>query len=633
MNHTNKALLLLIIVLIYTSCSLSTQEKDFSYRPNILWIVAEDMSDHWSCYGETTIQTPNIDKLAAEGELFENAFITSPVCSPSRSAMITGMYQTTTGTHNHRSQRIKGKGGGNEAYYDSYQLPEEVPFLPELFKKAGYYTVLGDENTASDNQSESQKLGKTDYNFEWDRSWYDANDWKGRRSGQPFFAQIQLKGGKFRNAQVENPVDTEEVRLPPYYPDDEVMRIDWAEYLNSILHMDQKVKEICKRLETEGISDSTAIFLFTDHGISHLRGKQFLYEEGIKIPLIVKWPELMQTGRRRKNLVSHLDITATSLYLAGIPIPEVMQGQSFYGENYRPRQYVFAARDRCDETVDLIRAVRTNRFKYIRNFFPYKPHAQPNMYKDGKKIVQHMRQLYADDRLKKKHRRYFEPFRPVEELYDLKTDPYEMHNLARDTAYQDTLQKMRNILMSTIYDTQDLGFVPELIAEELGKQYGNKYYILQQPENRDLFKECIGVMELDEQKDTDGLQQALIHERASIRFWAAYGLGNIPETAGDAVPLLQIALYDKSDAVKIASARALCRLDHPEPALQILADHLDNPNLIVGLYAALFIEDLDESLVIRILPAIENAKDNPYNFIRRVAIRLSQKYQVDNADV
>ncbi len=187
--------------------------------------------------------------------------------------------------------------------------------------------------------------------------------------------------------------------------------------------------------------------------------------------------------------------------------------------------------------------------------------------------------------------------------------------------------------MSTIYDTQDLGFVPELIAEELGKQYGNKYYILQQPENRDLFKEYIGVMKLDEQKDVDGLQQALVHERASIRFWAAYGLGNIPEMAGDAVPLLQIALDDKSDAVKIASARALCRLDHTEPALQILVDHLDNSNPIVGLYTALFIEDLDESLAIRILPAIENAKDNPYNFTRRVAIRLSQKYQADNADV
>ncbi|MGC9353661.1 MAG: sulfatase-like hydrolase/transferase, partial [Mariniphaga sp.] len=188
MKHLNYTAFLLATIPLLAGCTQSDQKEDFPYKPNIVWIVAEDMSEHWSCYGETTIQTPNIDKLASEGELFENAFVTAPVCSPSRSALITGMYQTTLGAHNHRSQIEKGKGGGNKAYYNSYQLPEEVPFLPKLFKEAGYYTVLGNHQSILDNQNRGGQLAKTDYNFEWDRSWYDSNNWEQRQPGQPFFA-------------------------------------------------------------------------------------------------------------------------------------------------------------------------------------------------------------------------------------------------------------------------------------------------------------------------------------------------------------------------------------------------------------------------------------------------------------
>ncbi len=628
MKHLQNTILLLFLAIIYTGCPSSAEKgretNAANFRPNILWIVVEDMSDHWGCYGETTIQTPHIDQLAAEGELFEKAFVTAPVCSPSRSAMVTGMYQTTIGAHNHRSQNVKGKAGGNEAYYDSYQLPDEVPFLPELFQEAGYYTVLGGEQKSGKTEGGSQKLGKSDYNFTWNFDWYDANDWENRQPGQPFFAQIQLKGGKNRSVQVENPVDPSKVTLPPYYPDDEVLRKDWAEYLNTIIHLDGQVQEIMARLEAEGIADSTAVFLFTDHGISHLRGKQYLYEEGMKIPLIVKWPGVTQPGTRRNDLVSHIDIAATSLHMAGIPIPEVMQGQAFYGENFQPREHVFAARDRCDETVDLMRAVRTNRFKYIRNFLPNKPHAQPNQYKDGKEIMQHMRAMYAEGNLKPETAQYFEPTRPAEELYDLESDPFEMNNLAEDPAFQDTLQQMRATLLATVKATHDLGFVPEPIAEVLGKKYGNKYFILQQPEYQNLISESIQALRLDGQKDVKDLQERLNHAKASIRFWAAYGLGNLGSEAAGAVPSLSTALQDESDAVKIAAARALCLMDRTEPALQIMTDNLNNDNLIVGLYAALFIEDLGEPVAGKILPFIQEAQENPYNFTRRVADRMNE---------
>ncbi|MCF8379017.1 MAG: sulfatase-like hydrolase/transferase [Bacteroidales bacterium] len=626
MNLRKITFSLLVMTPITSGWTQSKPEDKASFRPNILWIVIEDMSEHWSCYGETTIQTPNIDKLAEEGELFVNAFVTAPVCSPCRSALITGMYQTTSGAHNHRSQIEKGKGGGNKAYYNSYQLPEELPFLPKLFKEAGYYTVLGNHESILDNLYRDGQLAKTDYNFEWDRSMYDSNNWDHRQPGQPFFAQIQLNGGKYRNAQVPNPVNPYIVKLPPYYPDDEVLRKDWAEYLNSVLYLDGEVKKIYDKLEAEGIAENTAVFLFTDHGISHLRGKQYLYDEGIKIPMIVRLPEVARPGNLRNDMVTQIDISATSLYLAGIPIPGTMQGQSFYGKNYQPAEYVFAARDRCDETVDLIRTLRDHRFKYISNFFPHKPHAQPNTYKDEKEIIQYMRQLYAKDELNKETNRYFEPTRPTEELYDLENDPWEMNNLAGEPAYKDTLLKMREMMVSLILETKDLGFIPEPVLEDMGKQYGNKYYILKHEENLNLIKECMNVMEMDDEKNLQDLKKALNHESAAIRFWAAYGLGNIPEWANEAVPSLQSALNDESDGVRIAAARALCRLGQTEPALEILAANLENPNLIVGLYAALFIEDLDKDSILKILPAIEKATESPYEFTKRTAVRISSKF-------
>ena len=339
--------------------------------------------------------------------------------------------------------------------------------------------------------------------------------------------------------------------------------------------------------------------------------------------MIVKCPGVTQPGTLRKELVTQTDISATSLYLAGIPVPETMQGKPFYGKNYQPAEYVFAGRDRCDETIDLIRALRTNRFKYIRNFFPHKSHAQPSQYKDEKEIIQHMRQLYTNDLLKEETYRYFESSRPEEELYDLKNDPWEMNNLAGDSAYQDTLIKMREILVSLILETGDLGFIPEPVLEDMGKQYGNKYYILKHEENQNLIRECLKVMEMDDEKNVQDLVKALTHESAAIRFWAAYGLGNIPESVNEAVPSLQSTLNDESDGVRIAAARALCRLEQTEPALQILTAGLKNPNLIVGMYSALFIEDLDNKHIISVLDDLRKMENrHPYEFTGRVIRRL-----------
>jgi len=413
-------------------------------RPNILWIVAEDMSCHFGYQGENLIKTPHVDQLAAEGANFRRAYITAPVCSPSRSAMISGMYQTSIGGHHHRSSR------GTAKIY----LPEHVKLIPQLFREAGYYVC----NVAGSNWD---KQGKTDYNFVYPNDLYDHPDWNRRKRGQPFFAQIQLHGGKDRGAKVANPVSPSDVTLPPYYPDDPLIREDWARYLNSVIHVDDQIGETMARLRNEGVEDNTVVVFITDHGISHARGKQFCYEEGVHIPFLVWAPKQIPAGTVRDDLVAHIDMAATSLYFAGIPIPEYMESRPLFGPQARPRDYVVSARDRCDETVDRIRGVRKGDHRYIRNFYPKRPYLQPCAYKDNKDILKRIRELHKKGKLNEVQELLMAESRPPEELYDLRSDPYQIHNLADNPAYKETLVDLRTTLETWIKETDDQGQYPE----------------------------------------------------------------------------------------------------------------------------------------------------------------------------
>ncbi|MBI4662891.1 MAG: sulfatase [Verrucomicrobia bacterium] len=438
-------------------------------RPNILWFVVDDMSANFSCYGEKLIQTPQVDRLAAEGTLFSRAFITAPVCSPCRSALITGMYQTTIGAHHHRS------GRGVEKIY----LPDGVVPIPVLFQKAGYYTCIGsgllNANRAGRPANRGGGLGKTDYNFEWDEKIYDSNDWADRKPGQPFFMQVQLAGGKLRGGtdaaarqlleraarEFGSGTDPDKVTLPPYYPRDPVLLRDWAAFLDAVRFTDRHVGQVVERLEKEGILDQTFIIFMTDHGISHARGKQFLYDEGAHIPFVVRGPGIAK-GRVRDDLIEHIDMAAISLAAAGIPIPKIMQARDVFAKDYKLREAVFAARDRCDETVEHLRSVRTDRFLYIRNFLPLRPHLQPNAYKDAKSIVKRLREMHPAGQLNDlQEKLLFSSTRPAEELYAWPTDRWQVENLAADAAQGKTLASLRARLDRWMEDTKDQGRQPE----------------------------------------------------------------------------------------------------------------------------------------------------------------------------
>jgi arylsulfatase A-like enzyme len=447
--------------------------------PNVLWFVVDDMSADFSCYGEKAIDTPAVDQLAEEGLLFSGAYATSPVCSTFRSSLITGMYQNSIGSHHHRSGRGKHR----------IKLPDGVRPIPELFQKAGYYTCIGSGLAQYDYRSmptTKQKRGKTDYNFDWDVKTYDSHDWASRKKGQPFFMQVQLHGGKLRGASENGyqalekrmedqfgmqPTPHEKITLPPYYPRDSVLMRDWATYLDTVRITDWHVGQVMQRLETEDILKNTLVIFFTDHGISHARGKQFLYDEGTHIPLIIRGPGIPQ-GKKRNDLVEHIDVAALSLAAAGIVIPEKMEGTDILSPDHKPKEAVFGARDRCGEAADRIRSVRTNEYLYIKNFYPQRPHLMPSNYKDGKIIIQRLRELSAENKLNPlAEKLLFSPTRPAEELYLYRQDRWQTDNLANDTKHAKALKDIRKRLGQWIEKTGDPGpETPEVYVLETEDQ-------------------------------------------------------------------------------------------------------------------------------------------------------------------
>ncbi|MBA3442294.1 MAG: sulfatase [Pyrinomonadaceae bacterium] len=397
-------------------------------RPNILWILGDDLGRQLGCYGTPLVRTPNIDRLAREGARYTNAFTTAPVCSPSRSALITGMYQTTIGAHDHRSHQN-----------DGYTLPSNVKLLTDHFRKAGYFTA-----NVTTPAPGLKVAGKTDFNFSAPKP-FDGTDWNQSAPGQPFYAQVNFfephrTSGGYSQQPVRNQkhtVDPAKVRLPPYFPDHPVVREDWADYLNAIQILDAKVGAVLDRLEREGLTDNTVVMFFSDNGQCHIRGKVWLYDAGIHIPLIIRYPKWIKAGTVRDELVSSIDITATALSLAGILVPANMQGQVFLGSSARQREYIFAARDRCGEAVDRVRAVRSGRYKLIRNYRPEIPYAQPHNYIDTHyPTLGILRQFYQEGRLNTVQSLFMQLRKPAEELYDTATDPYEVNNLAASVKHQ-----------------------------------------------------------------------------------------------------------------------------------------------------------------------------------------------------
>jgi N-sulfoglucosamine sulfohydrolase len=454
---------LLVLSFLGLSCFPCPGLAAESPRPNILWLIAEDFGPHLGCDGTKEVWTPVLDQLAKDGAHYTRFYTTAPVCSASRSAFMTGMYQTTIGAHNHRSHRD-----------DGYELPKGVRVLTDWFRDGGYFTANLRELPK---ECGFRGVGKTDWNFTYHGLPFDSDRWADLRSHQPFFAQINFQE-THRAFHAPKRADPAKVELPPYYPDHPMTRADWAAYLDAATELDRKVGLVLKRLEADGLADTTIVVFFGDNGQAHVRGKQFCYESGLLVPLIVRWPKAIpmpkdfQPGSENRRLLAAIDLAPTMLTLAGIAKPAKMEGRIFIGDKAEPeRQYVFGARDRCDETVFRFRTVRDARYRYIRNFTPERPFLQANEYKERSYPVWNLlKELHKEGKLTPTQAVLCAPTMPEEELYDLEKDPYEINNLANSPEHAEIMKRLRTVLEKWIEDTNDQG--KQLEPPELAKAKG-----------------------------------------------------------------------------------------------------------------------------------------------------------------
>ncbi len=491
-----------------------TMERIAEDRPNILWISCEDISPDLGCYGNNELSTPNLDRFAAEGVRFTNAFTVSPVCCPNRSGIITCMYPPSIGSQ-HMATNINPTPSIQHIDYDVI-TPPYVKCFTEFLRAAGYYCV---------------NRGKQEYQFKtpitaWDRVRGDHGHWKGRAPGQPFFSVINHSvshEGNIRQPLERDPIiDPNSVTIPPYYPDTPVVRRDWARYLDNIETLDKQVGDLLAQLEEDGLAENTVVFFWSDHGRGLPRAKRWIYDSGIHIPLMIRWPGVIEPGSVSDELVSSIDFGATVLSIADVEVPSYMQGQAFLGEQKAgPREYIFAHRDRMDEAVDMIRCVRDKQFKYIRNFQPEKPYAQPIEWMDRMPTMQEWRRLAAEDKLVGPQKLFFQETKPVEELYDIQADPHEVNNLADDPNYKDDLERMRLVLTNWMEEIKDLGHIPE---EELIEMYepGGIQYVTDKPAISPDGSTSKGSVTVSLSCPTEGASIAYTTESGETPHWLLY---------------------------------------------------------------------------------------------------------------
>lgn len=448
-------------------------DADTARKPNILWLVGENLSLDLGAYGAKQVHTPNLDRLAAEGVRYTNVFATNPACSPSRSAFFTGMYQTTTDTHAMRSHRD-----------DAFRLPPGVRPITQRLRDLGYFTAnietLGADVVGT---------GKLDLNFVNEGPIYHENSktWESLAGKRPFFAVVNALESEYdiydRKSASKDRVpwvgesehahvaDPNNVTPPPYYPDHPIVREEWARYLDSVSRMDARFGKVLDRLRADGLEDDTIIMFFGDNGRLEPRGIHWCYDSGLRVPLIIRRPKHFpappqwKAGQVDDRVLSLIDVTATTLALAGGAKPPLMQGRVFLGENAdAPRTIAFSARDRIDETEQRIRSAREARYHYIRTYSHGPTFASLNRYKEKCFLIMPlMRGLQARGALRGPPLELMLRTGPCEELYDTRADPHEIVNLIEspDPNHREALVRLRSALDTWVTETGDLGGRPE----------------------------------------------------------------------------------------------------------------------------------------------------------------------------
>ncbi|TWU32449.1 sulfatase family protein [Novipirellula artificiosorum] len=579
MKTTGLAVLLVASNLALTYCTTGAE------RPNLLWITAEDMSPVLGCNGDLYADTPHLDQLASESTHFTNAFSSSPVCSPSRSTLITGVYSTSLGTQDLRSD---------------FPLPAFVHAWPALLRKAGYFTT---NNSKTDyNTIDEERLIAEG----WDENGAEAH-WRNRKGKVPFFSVFndmsthQSRTGVWPRERFEKTIqsqlssprihDPDKAPVPAYYPDTPAVRRGIARFYDCVSVMDLNVGKLVAQLKEDGLYDNTIIFFYSDHGSGMPRGKRCLYDSGMHVPLLIRFPKKYQhlaptkPGEQTDRLVSFVDFPATVLSLLEIDVPEYSQGEAFLGSRQmKPRRYVFGARDRVDECYDRSRSVRDKQYLYIRNYRPDLSWSQPSTYSDFSEVQQTIAKLALEGKLNEVQLGYAGPTRLPEELYDVKKDPQNLKNLVGDANFKPVVERMRIELRSWIRQTRDVGFIPPEEARIALQQHPSLFEWTRAAEtfpSNDLLAaaEVIG-------RGSDRLEKqikSLRHEDPSVRLMAIFGLQAQTELPTTCIESVRQATLDDKAMIRVESASLL-----------------KDPNLL-----AKELQSEDEYLVLRASRALE----------------------------
>ncbi|MFW6172088.1 MAG: sulfatase-like hydrolase/transferase [Planctomycetota bacterium] len=547
-------------------------------RPNVVWLTCEDISPDLGCYGVEYAITPVLDTLAQQGVRYTQAVGISGVCAVNRSCLITGMYPSTIGSQDMRS-RIR--------------LPEAIPTYSELLREAGYYCT---------NNS------KTDYNFPapaeaWDESSRQAH-WRNREPGQPFFAVFNYTGthesqvwekNHRRHAEklsADELHDPAHAPVPPFHPDTPEVRRDWANYHDNITGLDHWIDNRLSELEEAGLDENTIVFFYSDHGAGMPMCKKWVWEAGLRVPLIVRFPEQFQhlapsqPGSTTDQLVSFVDFPPTLLSLVGVDVPPHMQGRAFLGAEAKPpRKYAFAIRDRMAEWFDVVRVVRGHKYQYHRNFMPHRAWAPFCSYTLTMPTAQVCARLHEQGKLNPVQDRFFQ-HKPSEELYDLEADPHMVNNLADQPRYNDALARMRRELRQWQLRTRDLGLLSEYEMHRRAEN-STQYEVGQSPTAYPLEK-ILPVAELASGREPGSLSELvalLDDEEPAVRWWATLGLLRRGDDLREAKTELEGCLQDDSPLVRVAAAEALYQLGETEPAVAVLTDALKHDTPFVRLRA------------------------------------------------
>jgi arylsulfatase A-like enzyme len=510
-----------------------------------LWVVSEDNTARYvSGYGDPVAKTPNIEGLAAKGIRFTRANSAAPVCSPARSTIISGMYASSLGTQNHRSQ---------------YRLPDNVRGFPEYLRRAGYFTT---------NRGKRDYSTASDLNAAWDEDGPEAH-WRHRKANRPFFSVFNF--GQSHESCLHKPrtpvTDPKTVVIPPYLPDTPVIREDIARYYDCVARADEAIGKVLKELEEDGLEQSTIVFYYSDNGGILPRSKRFLYANGTHVPMIAYFPKAyahlapVSSGGKNGELINFVDLAPTILSIAGVEPPEYFQGRAFAGvASKEPPRLTFSFAGRADERIDASRSVTDGRFTYIRNYYPHLPQGRINAYGWLTPSVRECYRLFAEGKLDETQQRYFLP-KPAEQLFDSDADPDNIRDLANDPAYADDVKRFRAALVSHIIETRDSVFAPEVFVEEMARETNP----------RDALADTVAYPIEDLARIVDRLQlehpapdetaKLLADEHALVRYWAV--LSTIGQMAdADAVAVKRRALLDDSSPeVRLMAAEAIIRSD------------------------------------------------------------------------